>query len=68
MTLERRGWLLAAGVAAAATAAGVGWSLWRQRGAGVADELWVSTFDTPDGQRLTLEGDLAAGGGVDVAD
>ena len=54
MTLERRGWLLAAGVAAAATAAGVGWSLWRQRGAGVADELWVSTFDTPDGQRLTL--------------
>ena len=58
MNPDRRGWFLAAGVAAAAAAAGVGWALWRQRAAaappGVTAELWAASFDTPDGQRLAL--------------
>jgi thiol-disulfide isomerase/thioredoxin len=59
MNPDRRGWFLAAGVATAAAAAGVGWALWRQRAAasapGVEAELWASSFDTPDGQqRLAL--------------
>jgi thiol-disulfide isomerase/thioredoxin len=56
MTLDRRGWAVAAGVAAIAAAAGAGWSLWRQRGAGssVDGELWASSFDTPTGTRLSL--------------
>ncbi|MDP1692845.1 MAG: TlpA disulfide reductase family protein [Burkholderiaceae bacterium] len=60
MNLDRRGWALAAGVAAAAATAGVGWSAWRQRGAGVgieasaADALWSSSFDAPDGTRLAM--------------
>jgi thiol-disulfide isomerase/thioredoxin len=56
MKQDRRGWTLAAGVAVVATAAGIGWSAWRQRGAnsGVERALWSSTFDTPDGARLAL--------------
>ena len=56
MKQDRRGWALAAGVAAAATAAGIGWAFWRQRGtdAGVERALWSSTFDTPDGTRLAM--------------
>ena len=56
MKRDRRGWALAAGVAATATAAGVGWSLWRERGAGSAApaSLWSSRFDTPDGSQLAM--------------
>jgi thiol-disulfide isomerase/thioredoxin len=56
MKQDRRGWALAAGVAAAATAAGIGWAVWRQRGTdgGVERALWSSSFDTPDGTRLAM--------------
>jgi thiol-disulfide isomerase/thioredoxin len=57
MSLNRRGWALGAGVAAAAAAAGAGWALWRQSvGAspGVEGEFWSLAFDTPDGKRLAL--------------
>jgi len=57
MSLKRREWVLGAGVAAAATAAGAGWALWRRRTSappGVEGELWSSAFDTPDGKRLAL--------------
>ena len=51
--MDRRGWVLAAGVGAAAVAAGAGWALWRQRGEGSSmgegaqDELWRAQFDSP---------------------
>jgi len=53
---DRRGWAIAAGVAVAATAAGIGWSIWRRPGASadVENELWSSSFDTPDGSRLAM--------------
>jgi len=56
MKQDRRGWTLALGVAAAATAAGIGWSVRRQRGAdsGVERALWSSSFDTPDGTKLAM--------------
>ena len=56
MTLDRRGWALAAGVAAAATAAGAGWSIWRRGadGSNIEDELWRSSFETPAGTQLAL--------------
>jgi thiol-disulfide isomerase/thioredoxin len=58
MNADRRGGLLAAGVAAVAAAAGVGWALWRQHAAalppGIETELWAAAFDMPDGQRLSL--------------
>jgi thiol-disulfide isomerase/thioredoxin len=57
MSLNRRGWALGAGVAAASVVAGAGWALLRQRvaaGAGTDDRLWSSSFDTPDGRRLAM--------------
>ena len=56
MTPDRRSWVLASGVAAAATAAGVGYALWRQprSAAGAEAALWASSFDTPDGGKLAL--------------
>ncbi len=56
MQLDRRGWALAAGVAAVATAAGIGGSIWRLRGASTSaeDELWTSSFEAPDGTRLAM--------------
>lgn len=58
MSPDRRGWLLAGGVATAAAAAGLGWALWRERAATTAPavdaELWAASFDMPDGQRLSL--------------
>ena len=54
MNPDRRGWALAGGVAAAAAAAGMGWSVWRQREAGVGDELWPAVFDTPEGTPLAM--------------
>ena len=58
MTVARRHWLLGGAVAAAAVAAGAGWSLWRQRGtaagAGAQADLWSSSFDTPAGTRLAM--------------
>lgn len=59
MKLDRRGWALAAGVAAVATATGVGWSVWRQRrvsalDAGIAEELWSASFETPSGRPLSM--------------
>lgn len=56
MTLDRRGWSLAAGVAAAAAAAGFGWSLWgdRPRPTGQEGDIWQASFDTPQGTRLAL--------------
>jgi len=56
MQLDRRGWTLAAGVAAVATAAGIGGSIWRLRGASTSaeDELWTSSFEAPDGTRLAM--------------
>ena len=56
MRRARRGWALAAGVAAGAALAGAGWSVWRQRGSdpSVDDALWQSSFETLDGPRLAL--------------
>ncbi|MES2959174.1 MAG: TlpA disulfide reductase family protein [Pseudomonadota bacterium] len=63
MRLDRRGWALAAGVAAVAAVAGAGWSLWRQRSVGAdaaspnaadADALWSLSFDAPGGGRLAM--------------
>lgn len=59
MSPDRRRWALAAGVAAAATAAGIGWSVWRRRDtlgleANVAAELWSSNFESPDGTGLAM--------------
>jgi len=56
MKLDRRGWLMAASVAAIAVVAGAGWSVWRRRGKGMSvdDEFWASGFDTPTGARLEL--------------
>lgn len=56
MKSDRRGWALAAGVAAAAAAAGLGWSVWRQRATatGFEDQLWQASFETPQGTRLTM--------------
>jgi thiol-disulfide isomerase/thioredoxin len=57
---DRRGWAIAASVAAVATTCGIGWSIWRQRGStavadtGIEDELWSSSFETPDGGRLAM--------------
>jgi thiol-disulfide isomerase/thioredoxin len=58
MNLQRRSWLLGAGVAAAATAAGAGWALWRHRAAAPAAEaaLWRMSFDTPHGPPLQMAG------------
>ena len=56
MKLNRRGWVQAAAVGTAATAAGVGWSVWRRRTTqpnGEA-ELWSSSFEAPDGTRLSM--------------
>ncbi len=56
MTLDRRGWILAAGVAATAAVAGIGWSVWRHRArpTGLEGEIWQASFDTPQGTRLAL--------------
>ncbi len=56
MKASRRGLIVTAGVAASAMAAGVAWSVWRQRSEAwaVDDALWSSTFDTPTGARLAL--------------
>ena len=56
MTLDRRAWMLAAGVAATAAAAGVGWSIWRNRAqpTGFEAEIWQASFDSPQGARLAL--------------
>lgn len=55
MNRERRAWMLAAGVGMAAAAAGVGWSVWRERsGSQAEDELWSSRFDAPDGTQLMM--------------
>ena len=60
MRLDRRGWTLAAGVAAVAAGAGLGWALWRPRGAtvgmeaGAVDELWSSSYDAPSGGQLVM--------------
>lgn len=56
MTLDRRGWMLATGVAATAAAAGVGWSIWRNQAkpTGFEAEIWQASFDTPQGTRLAL--------------
>ena len=60
--MDRRGWVLAAGVGAAAVAAGAGWALWRQRGEGSSmgegaqDELWRAQFDSPSGPPLAMAG------------
>lgn len=54
MNPDRRNWAMAGGVAVAAGAAGVGWSLWHQREPSVGDELWSASFDTPDGSRLAM--------------
>jgi thiol-disulfide isomerase/thioredoxin len=53
---DRRGWAITASVAAAAAAAGLGWSIWQQRsaGAGAESQLWSLTFDTPDGSQLAM--------------
>ena len=54
MKLNRRGWVVS--VAATAAAAGVGWSIWRQRAtdSSVDEAFWRSSFETPDGSRLVL--------------
>lgn len=61
MNRDRRGWAMAAGVATVAAATGVGWSLWRQQGAGatatdasVEKELWSLSFEAPGGGRLSM--------------
>jgi thiol-disulfide isomerase/thioredoxin len=56
MNPQRRNWAVAAGVAAFASAAGLGWSAWRERAAGGSAEeaLWTSSFDSPDGARLAF--------------
>ena len=55
MSASRRQWLLGAGVAAAAVAAGAGWSLWRQRASlSAGDDLWSMRFDTPAGPPLNM--------------
>ena len=54
MNSDRRGWALAGGVAVAAAAAGLAWSVWRQREAGPGDALWSASFDTPDGSQLAM--------------
>lgn len=48
--------VVVAGVAAAATAAGVGWSLWRPgaRGNNTQAALWSLRFERPNGQVLSL--------------
>ena len=60
MAVDRRGWALAAGVGAAAVAAGAGWALWRQReegvSAGTQDEFWRAQFDSPTGPPLAMAG------------
>ncbi len=54
MKFNRRGWVVS--VAATAAAAGVGWSIWRQRAtdSSVDEAFWRSSFETPDGSRLVL--------------
>jgi thiol-disulfide isomerase/thioredoxin len=57
MSLNRRGWALGAGVAAASVAAGFGWALLRQQltaGPGAEGQLWSLNFDTPSNQRLAM--------------
>ena len=58
MNPTRRKTVLAGGVATVAVAAGLGWSLWRQRAAALDTQtrgaLWSSSFDTPDGSKLAL--------------
>jgi len=64
VNLDRRGWFLATGVAAAATAAGLGWSAWHAHRAndgalggaeaGATDGLWSSSFEAPDGKPLVM--------------
>jgi thiol-disulfide isomerase/thioredoxin len=52
--MNRRAWMLG-GAGAAAAAAGVGWQVWRERGA--ADEagaLWSMRFPQPDGGELVM--------------
>ena len=54
MSLQRREWLWAAGVAAMAAAGGAGYAVWKQRqddGSFAAAEaaLWRSRFEAPDG-------------------
>ena len=55
MTLDRRTWALGTGVAVAASAAGVGWAIWRDRKASAAEaQLWASSFQTPTGPPLVM--------------
>ena len=59
MTMQRREWLWAAGVAAVAAAGGAGYAALRSRGSegdfsSAEAALWSQAFDTPDGARLTL--------------
>lgn len=60
MNRDRRGWAIAASVAAVAATSGIGWSIWRQSGtraaanSGFEDELWSSSFERPDGGRLAM--------------
>jgi thiol-disulfide isomerase/thioredoxin len=52
--VKRRHWL-GAGVAGVAAAAGVGWSLWRQRTTDAASAgLWALRFDRPEGGELVM--------------
>ena len=58
MTATRRG--LVVGIAAAAAAGGLGWSLWRERrdvapqAGAEADALWSLSFPRPEGGELAL--------------
>jgi len=57
MSPKRRGWVLGASVAVGSLAAGAGGALLRRRvvaSAGPEDQLWTSSFDTPDGKRLAM--------------
>jgi len=53
MSLKRRDWLWAAGVAAVAVAGGAGVAVWRQRhqdsGSSEVEAFWRSRFEAPDG-------------------
>ena len=56
MRPDRRGLIVAAGVATGAVAAGAGWAVWRRRGGNSEAEegFWSASFDTPTGTRLDL--------------
>ena len=60
MSSNRRGLMLAAGVATIAAGAGAGWSWWRDRDAAATDQdsavdaLWSSTFELPGGGHVAM--------------